>query len=113
MATAAQQYSFNGEGQRVDLWARFDNAGAIADSYNVTSITDNGTGDFTVNFSVSLPSSNFGLGLGTSGGTGSQDDFTSQDYSDTNTASNIRLITWSRGSNAKTDPSAISVTAIG
>jgi hypothetical protein len=41
---------------------------AIAASYNVTSLTDNGTGDTTINFTTAFSSANYGFGIG-SGGT--------------------------------------------
>jgi hypothetical protein len=34
---------------------------AIRASFNVTSITDNGTGDYTVNFTTSMPDANYSL----------------------------------------------------
>lgn len=42
-------------------WARFNGTGSISitASYNVTSLTDNGTGDYTVNFTTSFSSANF------------------------------------------------------
>ena len=42
-------------------WVRFDGTGtpAIAESYNFSSITDNGTGNFTANFSTNLSSANY------------------------------------------------------
>lgn len=42
-------------------WVNFNGTGAVAvrDSGNVSSITDNGTGDYTVNFSTSLSSANY------------------------------------------------------
>lgn len=52
-------------------WVRWNNAGTIAASYNVTSVTDNGAGDWTINFTVSFSSSNYGLaacGLHSDGG---------------------------------------------
>ena len=57
-------------------WVQFDGtAGSIspAASYNVSSITDNGTGDYTVNFTTSFSSANYCAvvsgGPGASGGT--------------------------------------------
>jgi hypothetical protein len=42
---------------------------AIQASFNITSITDNGAGDYTFNFTNSLADANFAFaGLGTSGG---------------------------------------------
>ena len=42
-------------------WVNFDGTGtpAIRASGNVTSITDNGTGDYTVNFTTAMPDINF------------------------------------------------------
>jgi hypothetical protein len=57
-------------------WVNFDGTGTVAirASFNVTSITDNGTGDYTVNFTTAMPDANycivFGLGvLGTGSST--------------------------------------------
>ena len=42
-------------------------------AYNVSSITDNGTGDYTVNFTTAMPDANYSLAVGgaqnTTGGT--------------------------------------------
>jgi hypothetical protein len=42
-------------------WVNFNGTGTVAirDSGNVSSLTDNGTGDFTVNFSSALTDANF------------------------------------------------------
>mgnify|MGYP003113690882 FL=1 len=39
-----------------EIWCRWDGTGTVAieDSFNVSSVTDNGTGDYTVNFSVTM-----------------------------------------------------------
>ena len=53
-------------------WVNFDGTGtpAIRASGNVSSITDNGTGDYTVNFSTAMPDANYAAvhGAGTTGG---------------------------------------------
>ncbi len=44
------------------VWAFVTIAAGVStlqDSHNVTSITDNGTGDYTVNFSVTMDNANF------------------------------------------------------
>lgn len=48
-------------------WVNFNGTGTVAirGSGNVTSITDNGTGDYTVNFTTAMPDSNYAV-LGTS-----------------------------------------------
>lgn len=42
-------------------WVNFNGTGTVAirSSFNVSSITDNGTGDYTVNFTNALPDTNF------------------------------------------------------
>jgi hypothetical protein len=49
-------------------WVNFDGTGtpAIRASYNVSSITDNGTGDYTVNFTNALTDTNYSI-CGTAG----------------------------------------------
>jgi hypothetical protein len=56
-------------------WVNFDGTGtpAIRGSGNVSSITDNGTGDYTVNFTTAMPDANYvavqtASALGISGG---------------------------------------------
>jgi hypothetical protein len=42
-------------------WCNFNGTGTVAirDSFNVSSITDNGTGDYTVNFTTAMPNANY------------------------------------------------------
>lgn len=42
-------------------WINFNGTGAVAvrDSYNVSSVTDNGTGDYTVNWASPLANANY------------------------------------------------------
>lgn len=42
-------------------WVNFDGTGTIAarDSFNLSSLTDNGTGDYTVNFTTAMPDANY------------------------------------------------------
>jgi hypothetical protein len=52
-------------------WVNFNGTGtpAIRASGNVTSITDNGTGNYTINFTNALPNANYAVaGSGSSGG---------------------------------------------
>lgn len=48
-------------------WVNFNGTGTVAirASGNVTSITDNGTGDYTVNFTNAMPDGNYAYTLGT------------------------------------------------
>jgi hypothetical protein len=45
-------------------WVNFNGTGTVAirGSGNVTSITDNGTGDYTVNFTTAMPDANYAMG---------------------------------------------------
>ena len=42
-------------------WVNFDGTGtpAIRGSFNVSSITDNGTGNYTINFTTAMPNANY------------------------------------------------------
>ena len=60
------------QGQLCKAWVNFNGTGTVAirASYNVSSITDNGVGDYTVNFTSALADANYALtGIGTSVGT--------------------------------------------
>jgi len=45
-------------------WVNFNGTGtpAIRGSFNVSSITDNGTGDYTINFTTAMPNANYSIG---------------------------------------------------
>jgi len=47
-------------------WVNFNGTGTVAinASGNVSSITDNGTGDYTINFTAALPNANYAFGFG-------------------------------------------------
>jgi hypothetical protein len=47
-------------------WVNFNGTGtpAIRASFNVSSITDNGTGDYTVNFTTAMSDANYGFYIG-------------------------------------------------
>lgn len=50
-------------GQLCRAWVNFNGSGTVAirDSFNCSSITDNGTGDYTVNFAAAMPTANYGV----------------------------------------------------
>ena len=45
----------------IKAWVSFNGTGTVAilGSYNVSSITDNGVGDYTVNFTTAMPNTNY------------------------------------------------------
>ena len=59
-------------GQLCRAWVNFDGTGTVAirASYNVSSITDNGTGLYTVNFSAALTDNNYAVVCNAIGETG-------------------------------------------
>lgn len=61
-------------------WVNFNGTGSVAirGSGNVSSVSDNGTGDYTVNFSTAMPDTNYSAvfgGVGEQGGAGADDLF--------------------------------------
>ena len=75
-------------------WVNFNGSGTVAirDSGNVSSITDNGTGDYTVNFTNNMPDANYSYQLATSEQSGSSggNGINASDPSDI-TVSSIRM----------------------
>ena len=72
-------------------WVNFNGVGTVAirDSFNVSSITDNGTGDYTVNFTNPMSNTNYCLQLSaTDDGTGG------------NQADGYAYGVWKRGANS-------------
>lgn len=53
-------------------WVSFNGAGTISirDSFNVSSISDNGAGDYSVNITTAFPSVNYGVTIGVGGTSG-------------------------------------------
>ena len=51
----------NGVTTNALAWVNFNGTGTVAirSSYNVSSITDNGTGDYTINFTTALSDANY------------------------------------------------------
>lgn len=49
--------------QACKAWVNFNGTGTVAirESYNVSSITDNDTGDYTVNFTTAMPDTNYAV----------------------------------------------------
>jgi len=58
-------------------WVNFNGTGTVAirASGNVTSITDNGTGDYTVNFTTAMPDANYSATATAGEGSGSADTY--------------------------------------
>ena len=65
-APVFQNTSGTEKGQLCKSWVQFDGRStvSIADSFNVSSITDNGTGDYDVNFSTNMSNANYSVVTG-------------------------------------------------
>ena len=67
-ASTAPTFSANGTqiGTLCRAWVNFNGTGTVAirASFNVSSITDNGTGDYTVNFTNPMPDANYAWSYG-------------------------------------------------
>lgn len=74
MSTAKFNQWLNSDGTenyKCRAWVNFNGTGTVAirASGNVSSITDNGTGDYTVNFTTAMPDVNYSVS-GTAGDSG-------------------------------------------
>jgi hypothetical protein len=90
--------AFSGSGSGItgipntaQVWVNFNGTGTVAirDDYNVSSITDNGTGDYTVNFTSSLANTNYSFTTASGKNSANQYPVTVEISSST---SNIRVV---------------------
>ncbi len=93
-------------------WVNFNGTGTVAirSSYNVSSITDTGTGDYDLNFGTAMSDTDYSPATGGPGQVGSHISvicFT--DY----TTSNVRLLTVQLSSNLTRDDTHVSATIFG
>ena len=79
-------------------WVNFNGTGTVAirGSGNVTSITDNGTGDYTINFTTAMPDANFSAAISL-GGTSTADVIRANDGVTARTSSLLRILALSNG----------------
>jgi len=90
-------------------WVNFNGTGTVAirDSGNVSSITDNDTGDYTVNFSTAMPDANYSIALSSYYGTTRE---SVRQVNDVQTTY-VRVLTgYSYTSPGASDPSGVYVT---
>ena len=94
-------------------WVNFNGTGTVAirTSFNVTSITDNGTGAYTVNFTTAMADANYAV-LATSGD-GASTNYRVVQVSDvtapTTSAVRVQTLTQNGGNPTATDHSRVSV----
>lgn len=93
-------------------WVNFNGTGTVAirASFNVSSITDNGTGDYTVNFTNAMPDVNYSDVYGcTSGAAGAAMPYiASGNYATYKTTTILRFNIYTTGG-ALQDPNSVSV----
>lgn len=87
-------------------WVNFNGTGTVAirDSENVSSITDNGVGDYTVNFTTAMPDVNYAVAVGVANG--AIDNWTCSPISRATGSVQVRV---ANGSNVNSDASFVSV----
>lgn len=75
-------------------WVNFNGTGTVAirASGNVSSITDNGVGDYTVNFSTAMPDANYSW-AGSAHNTTGNAFFVATNITSTQTSSAVRFVT--------------------
>lgn len=102
--TGGNKYRVEGVATNALAWVNFNGTGTVAirSSYNVSSITDNGTGDYTINFTNALSDANYaalfngsGVSAGSAWGLGNA----------TPTTSAIRIIAFAYNGASLYDPS--------
>jgi hypothetical protein len=94
-------------------WVNFNGTGTVAirDSFNVSSITDNGTGDYTVNFTTAMPNANY-IAIGSAGTTGTDGNsqfWVWQKDTGNRTTTAVRFVSTQHGTDAGWGPNATDV----
>lgn len=92
-------------------WVNFNGTGTVAirASYNVTSITDNGVGDWTVNFTNALADTNYGFSGGAEGESGATSNRFVASKNGARLTSSLNIYV-SDGTGTKVDVPAVSIT---
>lgn len=111
----------NGVTTNALAWVNFNGTGTVAirSSYNVSSITDNGTGYYTVNFATALPDANYVTNVnvcsefGTRYGTGASLYSGGTPYTEVTPTTSAFAFTTLNGNTAAFDPKYVSVSVFG
>ena len=103
----------NGVTTNALAWVNFNGTGTVAirSSYNVSSITDNGTGDYTVNFATALSDANYVANVN-AGGTSAVYQGSFYDLSSARTTTALRVVSLN-SSSSNTDAAIINVSVHG
>jgi hypothetical protein len=106
----------NGVTTNALAWVNFNGTGTVAirSSYNVSSITDNGTGDYTVNFATALSDANYSVcGFGTANNTTNPYIVVSAANNDIKTTTALQIGTVQSNTGAYQDAYDVSITVFG
>jgi hypothetical protein len=92
-------------------WVNFNGTGTVAirASGNVTSITDNGTGDYTVNFTTAMPDANYSVTCTAKGVAGTLQGLGTENHDRTRSASAIPVSSFRRDTGAAFDTDQFNV----
>ena len=98
----------NSENYKCRAWVNFNGTGTVAirASGNVSSITDNGTGFYQVNFATAMPDANYCISVGSAGGTTTNPASLPVDASTTTTSFIVRAF---QGANSPFDQAVVCV----
>lgn len=103
-STANVPVQFNdGNGTQVGTlcraWVNFNGTGTVAirASFNVSSITDNGTGDYTINFTNAMTDTSFSV-VAMPGSGSAINNYAAAEKSDVRTSSSVRIQIWNGSS---------------
>ena len=82
-------------------WVRFNGVttATINASFNVSSVTRNGTGDYTINFTNALPDANYAVACANGSGAGNTVGSTAFFNGGAPTTTSIRMATWNAATN--------------
>lgn len=111
----------NGVTTNALAWVNFNGTGTVAirSSYNVSSITDNGTGDYTVNFTTALSDANYCIsGVAKYNSTATNAWrlvalYSNAAYSSVVTTSSVRVMTMYANGTAPEDTEAVMINVFG
>jgi hypothetical protein len=95
-------------------WVNFNGVGTVAvrDSYNVSSVTDNGTGAYAVNYAVAMDNANYSAV--SCCGNGASSAFTNRNSGvNSRTVSLANVSVWTISSNTASDLDQISFQVLG
>ena len=112
-SVTAEKLGTTEQKQIAKAWVNFD--GTLATpitpraSYNVSSVTKNGTGDYTVNFATAMADANYSANISSSGTTSDQPIIAI----DSNTTTTFRGLITGRPTGAPGDAAIVSVTIFG